>query len=115
MSELDALLNRIREFARERDWGQFHSPKNISMALSVEASELLEHFQWMTQENSRNVGAEQKLEITDEVADVFLYLLRMCDEMDIDLVQAANQKIDKNALKYPVEKSRGSSAKYTKL
>jgi dCTP diphosphatase len=115
MSELNALLNRIRTFAKDRDWEQFHSPKNISMALSVEASELLEHFQWMTEDESRNVNVDQKAEIADEVADVFLYLLRMCDEMEIDLIQAADKKIDKNAVKYPVEKSKGRSTKYNKL
>ena len=115
MSEIEHLLSRIREFSDERDWGQFHSPKNISMALSVEASELLEHFQWMSQEQSRNVSADKKAEVADEAADVFLYLLRLCDEMGIDLIHAAEQKIDKNAIKYPVEKSKGQSTKYDKL
>ncbi len=115
MSEINALLARIRAFSDERDWGQFHSPKNITMALSVEAAELLEHFQWMSQADSKRVGPEKKLAVADEAADVFLYLLRLCDEMDIDLVQAANQKINKNALKYPVDKSKGQSTKYDKL
>lgn len=115
MSELNVLLDRIRVFAEERDWGQFHSPKNISMALSVEASELLENFQWMTEDESRNVSTGKKAEVADEAADVFLYLLRLCDEMDIDLLKAANEKIDKNAVKYPVEKSKGRSTKYNKL
>jgi len=115
MSDIEQLLARIRRFADERDWNQFHSPKNISMALSVEASELLEHFQWMSQTDSKNVSPQKKAEVADEAADVFLYLLRLCDEMSIDLVQAANEKIDKNALKYPVEKSKGRSTKYDKL
>ena len=115
MSDIDHLLTRIRKFSDERDWGQFHSPKNISMALSVEASELLEHFQWMSQEQSNNVSVAKKAEVADEAADVFLYLLRLCDEMDIDLVKAANQKIDKNAIKYPIEKSKGQPTKYDKL
>lgn len=115
MSELATLLNRIRAFAKERDWEKFHSPKNISMALSVEASELLEHFQWMTEEDSKALAPEQKAEVADEAADVFLYLLRLCDELDIDLIQTAHQKIDKNALKYPIEKSKGKSTKYNRL
>lgn len=115
MSEIKQLLQRIREFAEQRDWQQFHSPKNVSMALSVEAAELLEHFQWMTEAESKNVKSEQKVEIADEAADVFLYLLRLCDELDIDLVQSAHQKIDKNALKYPIEKSKGNATKYNRL
>jgi NTP pyrophosphatase (non-canonical NTP hydrolase) len=115
MNQISALLERIKSFADERDWQQFHSPKNISMALSVEASELLEHFQWMTEEESRNVSAEKKSQIADETADVFLYLLRICEQMDIDLLTVANKKIDKNALKYPVDKAKGNSKKYTEL
>lgn len=115
MTEVEKLLVRIRAFAVERDWEKFHSPKNISMALSVEASELLEHFQWMTQADSKALSPEKKAEVADEAADVFLYLLRLCDEMDIDLIETANHKIDKNATKYPVEKSKGRSTKYNKL
>ena len=103
MNQIETLLGRIQKFADERDWEQFHSPKNISMALAVEASELLEHFQWMSQEDSRNIQGDKKQEVADEVADVFLYLLRMCEQLDIDLIEAAHQKIDKNAIKYPVK------------
>jgi dCTP diphosphatase len=113
MNQISALLERIKIFSDERDWQQFHSPKNISMALSVEASELLEHFQWMTQDDSRNVSPDKKALIADETADVFLYLLRMCEQLDIDLIKVANQKIDKNALKYPVESAKKSAKKYT--
>jgi len=115
MNEIETILGRIREFADERDWEPFHSPKNMSMALSVEASELLEHFQWMTQGESREIQGEKKQEVSEEVADVFLYLLRMCDQLDIDLIKVANQKIDKNAIKYPVDKSKGRSTKYNQL
>lgn len=115
MTEIENLLERIRKFAEERDWEQFHSPKNVSMALAVEAAELLEHFQWLTEDESRNLDADKKQLVAEEVADVFLYVLRICDEMDIDLVKVANQKIDKNALKYPVEKAKGNSKKYTEL
>ena len=106
MSQIETLLGRIQKFADERDWEQFHSPKNISMALAVEASELLEHFQWISQEDSRNIQGDKKQEVADEVADVFLYLLRMCEQLDIDLIEAAHQKIDKNAIKYPVKFSK---------
>ena len=106
MNQIETLLGRIQKFADERDWEQFHSPKNISMALAVEASELLEHFQWMSQEDSRNIQGDKKQEVADEVADVFLYLLRMCEQLDIDLIEAAHQKIDKNAIKYPVKFSK---------
>jgi len=85
------------------------------MALSVEVAELLEHFQWLTQEESKNVSNTAKEEIADEAADVFLYLLRLCDEMDIDLIESSHKKIDKNAQKYPIEKSKGNSKKYTDL
>lgn len=115
MSQIETLLSRIQKFADERDWEQFHSPKNISMALAVEASELLEHFQWMSQEESRNIHGDKKQEVADEVADVFLYLLRMCEQLDIDLIESAHKKIDKNAIKYPVEKSKGRSTKYNQL
>jgi len=115
MNDIKSVLDRIRVFGEEREWQQFHSPKNISMALSVEASELLEHFQWMTQEQSRNIDAEKKQEVSDEIADVFLYLLRMCDQLDINLIDAAHQKIDKNAVKYPIEKSKGVATKYDRL
>ena len=115
MNDIKSVLDRIRVFGEEREWQQFHSPKNISMALSVEASVLLEHFQCMKQEQSRNIDAEKKQEVSDEIADVFLYLLRMCDQLDINLIDAAHQKIDKNAVKYPIEKSKGIATKYDRL
>jgi len=115
MSEIHILIKRIRDFADERDWKKFHSPKNISMALSVEVGELLEHFQWLSQEESKTPNNDLKHDIAEEAADVFLYLLRLCDQLDIDLIESANKKIDKNALKYPVEKSKGISKKYNKL
>ena len=117
--DITKLKNRLSEFANKRDWGQFHSPKNIATALSVEASEILEHFQWMTDEDSRNlskeINSEVWHEVKDEVADVMAYLLRLSDLLDIDLQEALETKIEKNEKKYPVSKSRGTSKKYTKL
>lgn len=109
------LMNRIRQFTRERDWEQFHSPKNLSMALSIEVSEIMEHFQWKTTEESRNLDAATIAKVKDEIGDTFTYLLRLCDELGIDPIEAANEKMVKNAKKYPVEKAKGNSKKYTEL
>jgi NTP pyrophosphatase (non-canonical NTP hydrolase) len=110
-----ALREAMRRFAAERDWDQFHSPKNLAAALSVEAAELLEHFQWLTEEASRTLTAEARARVAEEMADVLLYLVRLADKLDVDLAAAAIAKIARNAQKYPVEKSRGSSRKYTEL
>ena len=115
MSELEAIRDELRRFAADRDWDQFHSPKNLASALAVEAAELLEPFQWLTEEQSRNLTAEQMSAIKSEVADVFIYLVRLSDKLGLNLLEAAAEKIRVNAEKYSVEKSRGSSAKYTKL
>jgi NTP pyrophosphatase (non-canonical NTP hydrolase) len=109
------LAERLRAFAEERDWEQFHSPKNLSMALSVEVAELLEHFQWLTEEQSLNLPPEVRDQVRDELADVFIYLVRLSDRLGIDLREAAWDKVAKNAEKYPVEKSRGHKRKYTEL
>jgi NTP pyrophosphatase (non-canonical NTP hydrolase) len=113
--DLSQLREALRQFAAERDWNQFHSPKNLASALSVEASELLEIFQWLTEEQSRSLTPEQHVHVREEMADVLNYLVRLADKLDVDLLAAAREKIDKNALKYPVEKSRGSMKKYDKL
>jgi len=110
-----ALREAMRGFAAERDWDQFHSPKNLAAALSVEAAELLEHFQWLTEDASRALPAEARARVAEEMADVLLYLVRLADKLDVDLAAAAVAKIAHNARKYPVEKSRGSSRKYTEL
>lgn len=115
MTDLEYLRNQLRTFAAERDWDQFHSPKNLSAALAVEASELLEHFQWLTEEQSRQLPPGALDAVKAEVADVLLYLIRISDKLGIDLVAAANAKMILNAAKYPVEKARGTSKKYTKL
>ena len=109
------LRDALREFAAERDWDQFHSPKNLASALSVEAAELLECFQWLTEEQSRNLAPEQLARVRDEMADVLNYLVRLADKLDVNLMDAARDKIGKNALKYPVEKARGSIKKYSEL
>ena len=114
-TELERLRERLRAFAAERDWGQFHSPKNLAMALAVEASELLEVFQWLTEAQSRSLPADAHAAASEEVADVLLYLIRLCDELNIDLIAAANRKLIANAEKYPADKARGTSRKYTEL
>ena len=110
-TDLDSLRERLRAFALEREWGQFHSPKNLACALSVEAAELLEHFQWMTEEQSRAPDAARRAEIALEAADVLLYLIQLADQLGIDLLAAADRKIPLNGERYPVESARGNSRK----
>jgi NTP pyrophosphatase (non-canonical NTP hydrolase) len=114
-TSLETLRDALRQFAAERDWNQFHIPKNLAIALSVEAAELLEHFQWMPDAESSTVASEKKARIREEMADVLLYLVRLADKLEIDLLAAASDKIQVNAEKYPAEKARGSSKKYTEL
>ena len=114
-TELENLKHKLREFAKERDWDQFHSPKNFSMALIVECAELVEHFQWLTDEQSKQLPVETLEEVRLELADIFLYLIRLADKLDINLVEAANDKIKLNAVKYPVDKAKGLATKYNKL
>ncbi|SCX56519.1 nucleotide pyrophosphohydrolase [Variovorax sp. EL159] len=99
---LEQLNQALREFAKARDWEPFHSPKNLASALSVEAAELLEHFQWLTEAQSRSLSPEKRAEVGTEIADVFLYLLQLADKLGIDLVEAAKSKMVQNAIKYPV-------------
>jgi dCTP diphosphatase len=106
------LRDSLRAFAAEREWDQFHSPRNLATALSVEAAELLEPFQWLTDEQSRSLPPDARAAVEQELADVLLYLVRLADKLDVDLAAAARAKIARNAEKYPVEKSRGSSRKY---
>lgn len=114
-SDIDTLKLRLRDFADKRDWNQFHSPKNLSMALSVEVAELVEHFQWLTEEQSRNLPQNVLDEVSSELADSLLYLIRLADKLDIDLMTAAQNKMELNGQKYPVEKSRGNAKKYTEF
>jgi dCTP diphosphatase len=109
------LRDKLRKFATERDWDQFHSPKNLAMALSVEAAELLEHFQWLSDVESGAMTLEKRAKIGEELADVLLYLIRLADKLNIDLATAATDKMSVNASKYPAQKARGSNKKYTEL
>jgi NTP pyrophosphatase (non-canonical NTP hydrolase) len=111
MQSLEELRERLREFARERDWEQFHSPKNLTMALIVEAAELVEHFQWLTEAQSGALDPDKREQVAQELADVFLYLVRLADRLDIDLLDAAQRKIVLNAQKYPADQVRGSAKK----
>ena len=105
--EYKQLLEKIKKFNEDRDWDQFHSPDNLAKSISIEAGELLECFQWNNEYDLENV--------TDEMADVFVYLLDLANKLNIDLLEVTDKKIDKNALKYPVDKAKGKSDKYTKL
>jgi NTP pyrophosphatase (non-canonical NTP hydrolase) len=106
---LDQLNARLIAFARERDWEQFHSPKNLAMALAGEAGELLEHFQWLTEQQSAELDPEKKRQVAHELADILLYLVRLSERLDIDLLAAADEKIAVNAARYPVAKVRGDA------
>lgn len=113
--ELETYYQRLEEFARERDWEKFHSPKNLAMALSVECGELMEHFQWMTEAQSRELKSrdnEKKQQVSEELVDVFLYTLRICQQLDVDLPREIDKKMQKNAQKYPADLVRGSAKKY---
>jgi dCTP diphosphatase len=112
---LTHLRDRLAAFATDRDWDQFHNPKNLAMALSGEAAELMEHFQWLTFDEAANLPRQTKDEVALEAADVLLYLVRLCDKCGIDLAAAAERKLAINAEKYPVDKSRGQNTKYDKL
>ncbi len=107
------LQEKLREFAAKRDWDKFHSAKNLSMALSVETSELVEIFQWLTEQESLNLNDKQISKVQEELADIFLYLLRMSDILDIDLFEAADKKLAVNEQKYPISKSFGNATKYS--
>jgi NTP pyrophosphatase (non-canonical NTP hydrolase) len=112
-SDLLMLRDKLRAFAEVRDWDQFHSPKNLSMALMVEVAELMEHFQWLTEAQSHDLPAKSKDAVSEELADILLYLIRLSDKLDVDLLKAALHKLEKNAVKYPAEQVRGSAKKYS--
>jgi NTP pyrophosphatase (non-canonical NTP hydrolase) len=115
LDRLETLRVRLAEFAAERDWEQFHNPKNLAMALAGEAGELLEHFQWLTFEQAAHLPQDARAEVALEAADVLLFLVRLCDKLDIDLAAACAKKLALNAKKYPVAKSRGRATKYDRL
>ena len=112
--DISKIQNQLKKFAIERDWEQFHTPKNLSMALSVEASELVEIFQWLRAEESISPDQKQIESINDEVADIAMYLLRFCSVLEIDLESAIKSKLERNAEKYPINLSKGNSQKYNK-
>lgn len=112
---MQKLIKKLREFAKERNWDQFHSPKNLSMALSVEVAEVVEHFQWLTEEQSKNLPNDKLEEVETELADTLIYLIRLADKLEIDLLAAAQSKIEVNERKYPVGKAKGNSKKYTEF
>ena len=114
-TDLLALRDSLRSFVQARDWAQFHSPKSLACSLVIEASELLEAFQWLTDEQSKQLTAEQKKAVVMEVGDVLIYLVEFCDVMGIDPLQAARDKLAVNERKYPAERARGNSRKYTEL
>lgn len=113
--DINDLQIAVRAFAEERDWRQFHSPKNLAISLSIEAAEVLEHFQWLTEEQSFQLDEAKRGAVAQEVADVLLYLLQLSDKLGIDPLQAAADKLNLNAVKYPVDKSKGNSKKYTEF
>lgn len=112
---LQGLAQQLEQFTRDRDWEQFHSPKNLASALVVEAAELLEHFQWLTEDQSRQLAADKRDAVAAEMADVLLYLLQLSAAVRVDLVAAAQAKLEANAQKYPVDRARGTSKKYDEL
>jgi dCTP diphosphatase len=112
MNKLEKIKMRLRRFADERDWDQFHSPKNLAMALIVEAAELVEHFQWLTEKQSRKLPVDKLTEVEQEIADIQIYLIRLADKLGVDIEKAVNAKIKLNEKKYPAEKVRGKAGKY---
>lgn len=107
------LRDSLRHFAAERDWDQFHSPKNLAIALIVETAELLEHFQWLTDDESKSLSSEKLTTVGEEIADILIYLVRLADKLDVNLLEVTQRKIELNAHKYPSNKVRGSSRKHT--
>ena len=115
MDEIKEITNRIKKFRDERDWMQFHDPKNMAVSIILEASELLEHFQWKTTEEVEKYAKQHHEEIKDEIADIALYLFELADNLGIKLTDAMERKLRKNELKYPVGKAKGKHTKYSKL
>lgn len=114
-NDLVGIRDSLRAFSAERDWDQFHTPKNLALAVMVEAGELLEHFQWLTDEQSQKLPPEVRSKVSEEMADVLGYLIRLADKLEIDLLDSTRRKIEQNAKKYPAEKARGNAKKYTEL
>jgi dCTP diphosphatase len=112
-NRIEDLKREVKEFIRERDWEQFHSPKNLAIGLSVEASELLEMYTWLTDEQSENLPTQKLSMVKDEIGDILIYLVEFCSLMELDPVECAFQKLGKNSIKYPISKSKGNATKYT--
>jgi dCTP diphosphatase len=112
MPTVEELQARIRDFNRRRDWDQYHSPKNLAIALSVESAELLEIFLWLTQEQSANLDGKQRARLKEELGDILIYLVNLASKFDLNLLQCAADKLDLNEKKYPADRVRGSSRKY---
>lgn len=109
------LLKKLVEFREERDWAQFHDPKNLAEAVAIEAGELLQNFLWKTTEASHDLDPTELNSVQEEAADIYIFLLLMCEALGVDLMDAAENKLKTNALKYPVDKAKGNSRKYTQL
>lgn len=115
MDSLQTLRMRLADFVAERDWDQFHNPKNLAMALAAEAGELLEQFQWLSDSEAQSLSAEQREAVAMEMADILMFLVRLADKLGVDLASAAATKLELNARKYPVDKARGRATKYDRL
>lgn len=113
--DLENIKSKIRAFRDERDWMQFHSPKNLAISITLESAELLEHFQWKSEQEAEQHAVSAKDEIADEIADIAVYLIELSDNLDIDLEKSILNKLLKNAEKYPPEKAKGNAKKYTEL
>ena len=113
IESIESLRDCLRVFAKERDWDQYHTPKNLSMALIAEAAELVEHFQWVNGEQSHILEDKTRQSVEEELADILIYLVRIADKLEIDLYEAVERKIKINEKKYPADKVRGSAKKYT--
>ncbi len=115
MYDLKSIQKKILDFRNDRDWAQFHDPKNLAEALSIETGELLENFLWKTTGQSRDLSDEELANVKHEIADIFIFLTYLCYEFNIDLLKEIENKISLNEAKYPVNKAKGSSRKYTEL
>jgi dCTP diphosphatase len=115
MSDINDLIQKIKQFRDDRDWMQFHDPKNMAISIVIEAAELLENFQWKSKEEVEEYAKQHEDDIEEEIADIAIYLFELADNLGIDLADTMNRKLQKNALKYPAEKARGKHTKYDKL
>lgn len=112
--DIKTITSKIKKFRDDRDWMQFHDAKNMAISIMIEAAELLEHFQWKSKKEVQSYVGKNKSDIAEEIADIAIYLIEMADNMEIDIVEAINKKLKKNAERYPVKKSRGKHIKYNR-